>query len=344
MISTGQRRTTLTAKHLLLWAVGLAATGGVVAWLCSYVGQAEVPLAFWWADDQAWTIWKIRAMRLAAAAVVGSGLAVSGVALQALLRNPLAEPYILGVSSGAGVGVLLGTSIAAGIWLPGWAVTPVLSGAGAMVTMVGVYVLAQRRGRLDPLVLLLSGVIINVFNGALIVAIMQFVKQEEAIEYVWWSFGKMPQWLWSRPELLVVAGVLTLAGWMVLLVRGVAFNALAMGDEVAASSGVSVHRLRVETFVVVSIMTASAVALAGPIGFVGLIVPHVCRLIWGADHRLLMVVSGLTGAMFLMGADTLARWVGDWLRLGELPVGVITALCGGPFFLVLLRRQLGGRV
>lgn len=344
MTATGQPRATLTAKRLLLWSAGLTLAGVVFAWLCSYVGQTDVPFVFWTADDQVWTIWKIRAIRLAAAAVVGAGLAVSGVALQALLRNPLAEPYILGVSSGAGVGVLLGTSIAAGTLLPGWAVTPVLSGVGAILTMVGVYVLAQRRGRLDPLVLLLSGVIINVFNGALIVAIMQFIKQEEAIEYVWWSFGKMPQWLWSRPELLVVAGVLTLVGWFVLLVRGGAFNALSLGDEVAASSGVSVNRLRVETFVVVSIMTASAVALSGPIGFVGLIVPHVCRLIWGPDHRLLMVVSGLCGAMFLMGADTLARLVGDWLRLGELPVGVITALCGGPFFLVLLRRQLGGRV
>lgn len=332
----------MTLAKLLLWSVSLLAIAFVFACLCSYVGQISVPFALWTADAETWTIWQIRMYRLGVAAIVGAGLAVSGVALQALLRNPLAEPYILGVSSGAGVGVLLGSSIAVGMLLPGWAVTPVLSGVGAMLTMVGVYVLAQRRGKLDPLVLLLSGVIINVFNGALIVAIMQFIKQEEAIEYIWWSFGKIPQWLWFRPALLVVAGVLTLASWGFILTRGAAFNAMGLGDEVAASMGVSVERLRVETFIVVSVMTAAAVALAGPIGFVGLIVPHVCRLIWGPDHRLLLVVSGFCGAIFLMAADTLARMIGDWLHLGELPVGVITAICGGPFFLMLLRRKLGG--
>ena len=339
MLVSSPTRPILTARRLTGWALALAGIALVVGLLCSLFGPVRLDIGWSIWQEQ---IWQLRVFRLGAAAIVGAALATSGVALQALLRNPLAEPYILGVSSGAGVGVLIGISITAGLLLPGWAVTPVLAGLGALLTMVVVYTLAQRRGRLDPLVLLLSGVIVNVFNGALIVAIMQFIKQEQFIEYMWWSFGKMPQSLWFQPWLLVATGGLTMLGWLLLLFRGSAYNALSLGEEVAASGGVSVQRLRVETFVIVSVMTAAAVALAGPIGFVGLIVPHICRLIWGPDHNLLMITSGFGGAIFLMLADTAARLLGDWLQLGELPVGVMTALCGGPFFLVLLRRKLVG--
>ena len=329
MRSSTPTRAVLSGPALLGWAVGLALLTLAVAAACSCFGPAELVKS----------IWLLRISRLVAAAVVGAGLATSGVAMQALLRNPLAEPYILGVSSGAGVGVIVGMLLSAAAWLPGWAVTPVLSAAGALATMAAVYAIAQRHGRLDPMVLLLSGVIINVFNAALIAAILQFVKQEQAVEYMWWSFGKISEWLWSQPWLPGGAGGVTAIGWLLLLWRGAAYNALGLGDDVAAASGVAVDRLRVETMVIVSIMTAAAVALAGPIGFVGLIVPHICRLAFGPDHRLLLVVSGFVGAIFLMLADTGARVLGDWLQLGVLPVGVITALCGGPFFIVLLRRR-----
>ena len=139
--------------------------------------------------------------------------------------------------------------------------------------------------------------------------------------------------------MLCLAAAVVIAGWGVLFLRGSAFNALGLGDAVASSLGVGVHRLRIETFLVVGIMTSACVALAGPIGFLGLIVPHVCRILFGPDHRKLAVVSGMAGAVFLMLADTLCRTIGPMLSGGEIPVGVLTALCGGPFFIFLLRRR-----
>ena len=324
--------TTVTARRLAIWLIALLAATAAVAVLCSLAGQYRLTPE----------IWRVRMFRAAAAAVVGAALAVGGMALQALLRNPLAEPYILGISSGAGVGVLCGLALATSLALPTWATTPVLALVGGLTTAAVVYAIAQRRGRLDPYVLLLAGVMINVFNGAIILVILQFTQPTEMIHFIGWGMGQVPEWMWSDPVLLAVTGGLVLAGWGMLFVRGAAFNALGLGDEVAASSGVSVHALRVQTFVAVSLMTAMAVALAGPIGFVGLIVPHVCRMLLGPDHRLLAIVSGFAGAIFLMSADTLCRLIDRWTHLGELPVGVVTALAGGPFFICLLRRRFGG--
>jgi len=203
-----------------------------------------------------------------------------------------------------------------------------------------VYGIAQRRGRLDPYVLLLSGVIVNAFNGALMLSIYLFVKPYVVSSFVVWAMGALNHNVsaWQ----LLISGLCVLAGWAVLLLRGSAFNALGLGDDVAASVGVRVHWLRVETFLVVGLMTTAAVALAGPIGFVGLIVPHICRLIVGPDHRRLVVFSGFAGAIFLMIADTLCRSVGEWVGRGEVPVGIVTAFCGAPFFIVLLRHRCGG--
>ena len=322
----------VTARRLAIWLIaGLLATAAVAV-LCSLAGQSGLMLI----------IWKIRLFRAAAAAVVGAALAVGGMALQALLRNPLAEPYILGISSGAGVGVLCGMTLATSLALPIWATTPILALVGGLATAAVVYGIAQRRGRLDPYVLLLAGVMINVFNGAIILVILQFTKPTDMIHFIGWGMGQVPEWMWSDPTLLAVCAAGVVAGWGLLFVRGAAFNALGLGDEVASSSGVSVHALRVQTFLVVSLMTAMAVALAGPIGFVGLIVPHVCRILVGPDHRLLAIVSGFAGAIFLMSADTLCRMIDLWTDLGELPVGVVTALTGGPFFIYLLRGRFRG--
>jgi iron complex transport system permease protein len=150
--------------------------------------------------------------------------------------------------------------------------------------------------------------------------------------------GQIPE----APEgpLLLICCLCVAVGWVLTFLQGSALNALALGDEVAASSGVAVHRLRVLTFVLTGVVTAAAVALAGPIGFVGLIVPHICRMIAGPDHRKLLIISGFAGAIFLMLADTLCRTAGPLLGVNKVPVGVVTALCGGPFFIYLLRRRL----
>jgi len=322
----------VTGRKLLLWVVGLSLAVVGLGLLCSLVGQHRLTVG----------IWRIRLYRGAAAAVVGAALAVAGLALQALLRNPLAEPYILGISSGSGVGVLCGLALAAHLDLPSWATTPTLAMVGGWATSVVVYAISHRRGRMDPYVLLLAGVMINVFNGALILVILQFTQPTEMIHFIGWGMGKVPEWIWSAPILLIVGAAIVLGAWGILLARGAAFNALGLGDEVASSTGVSVHSLRIWTFVLVSLMTAMAVSLAGPIGFLGLIVPHVCRMLIGPDHRLLVIVSGFGGAVFLMTADTLCRLIDIWTGMGELPVGVITAMTGGPFFIYLLRTRRGG--
>ena len=320
----------VTARRLAVWLIALSAAALAVAVACSLVGQYRL-------TD---LTWRIRLFRAGAAALVGAALAVGGLALQALLRNPLAEPYILGISSGAGVGVLCGLALAARFALPNWATTPLLALVGGLATAAVVYGIAQRRGRLNPYVLILAGVMINVFNGALILVILQFIQPTEMIHFIGWGMGQVPEWMWDEPVLLAVCAILVVAGWGVLFARAAAFNALGLGDDVAASSGVSVHALRLQTFLVVSLMTAMAVSLAGPIGFVGLIVPHVCRILLGPDHRLLVIVCGFVGAIFLMAADTLCRMINLWTDMGELPVGVVTALVGGPFFIYLLRGRL----
>lgn len=317
---------------VLIWSAATLVT----LLLCSLVGDMGWPRTM--------PVWQGRLTRLVGAMVVGAALAASGMALQGLLRNPLAEPYILGISSGSGIGVLLGLSLPTIFlrlgWAPptiDWLTTPALALVGALVTCGTVYGIAQRRGRLNPYVLLLSGVIVNAFNGAVMLIIFLMIPPRTITDYTHWAMGGLSDA--TSPALLGACGLVTLAGWAMLLVRGSALNALGLGDEVAASSGVAVHWLRVETFVIVSLMTAASVALAGPVGFVGLIVPHIGRLVTGPDHRRLAIASGFAGAIALMLAQTLCVAVGNWLSLGVVPVGIVTALAGGPFFIYLLRQR-----
>ena len=283
------------------------------------------------------SLWEARLWRLLAAAIVGAALGAAGMALQGLLRNPLAEPYILGVSSGAGVGVLLGLAAAAWLAVPAWASTPVLAFAGALATCAAVYLIAQRHGRLDPYALILSGVIVNTFNGAIMLTIYLYVDPHRIADFAHWAMGRLPDSL--DTHLLGVCGLLVLGGWGVLLACGPAFNVLGLGDAVAASSGVAVGRLRLATFACAAVMTAAAVALAGPVGFLGLIVPHLVRMVMGAEHRAGLAGAGLAGAALLVAAELACRAAGPLVGVSLIPVGILTALAGGPFFIVLLRRR-----
>jgi iron complex transport system permease protein len=320
----------LSAGKLAITLIVLVVGAAAVAGLCSLVGL--VPLS-----ELSRQVWLSRVFRLLAAAAVGAALAAAGAALQGLLRNPLAEPYVLGISSGAGVGVLLGLALTGWWAVPVWASTPVLAFGGAILTCAVVYAIAQRRGRLDPYSLILSGVIVNSFNGAIMLTIYLYVDRYRIADFAYWAMGQLPDA--TDGLLLGVCGACVLAGWLVLLGRAAAFNVLGLGDEVAASSGVAVHRLRLVTFAAVGLMTAAAVALAGPIGFLGLVVPHICRLILGPDHRRAILASGFAGAIFLMAAETLCRTIGPWIGVSRVPVGILTALGGGPFFIYLLRRR-----
>jgi iron complex transport system permease protein len=260
--------------------------------------------------------------------------------LQALLRNPLADPYVLGVSTGAGVGVIGGLALASRWTLPALATTPLLAFAGALATCTVVYLAAQRRGQLDPYSLILCGVMTNAINGAFILSIYLFIDPNTLNAFIGWSIGQVPD---AAPfDRLLFCGVAILGGWFFLSLRGAAFNTLALGDTVAASSGVAVGRLRVEAFIGTGLLTGCAVALVGPIGFVGLIVPHLCRIVIGADHRRLSLVCAFGGALFLILCDTFCRFIGLTANLGKVPVGIVTALTGGPFFIWLLRRRYRG--
>lgn len=320
------------AASVLLLGLLTAAVGLV----CSFSGPIPVLETAGWGFYRN-PIWQDRISRIVAAGLAGGGLSIAGLVLQALLRNPLADPFILGVSSGAGVGVILGLALAARTALPSFAATPVLAFAGAIATCFAVYAVAQKRGRLDPYSLILSGVMINAMNGALILAVYLFIDPHTLTTFVGWAMGQVPDSV-ALPLLLVCGASIALAGLWALL-HGAAFNALALGETVAASTGVAVAGLRVETFVVAGLITACAVALVGPIGFIGLFMPHLCRLLLGPDHRRLAVVCGFAGAIFLIGSDTLCRLLGTAANLGRFPVGIVTAFIGGPFFIWLLRSR-----
>jgi len=300
------------------------------------------------------SLWRMRLLRWLAAAIVGAALAAGGMALQGLLRNPLAEPYLLGVSSGAGVGVLLGMAVSARLAMINWSAapllgligqaaqlisTPVLAFVGAILTCAAVYAVAQRRGRLDPFSIILSGVIVNTFNGAIMLVIYLYVDPNRIPDFTRWAMGQLPDSV--DIGLLIVCAGFVLLGWAALLGQAAATNVLSLGDQVASSSGVAVNRVRIVTFSFVAVMTAAAVALAGPIGFLGLIVPHICRMILGPDQRVGVIASGIVGAALLVAAEGICRQVGHLIGVSLIPVGILTAIAGGPFFIVLLRRQRG---
>lgn len=275
--------------------------------------------------------------RVLLGAVVGAALAPAGVAFQALLRNPLADPYVLGVSGGAAVAGTLAIVLGVGgSWLGVWTL-PAWAFGGALGAVAAVYAAGRVRGRLVPNVALLAGVVANALAAALVVAIRLLATPGAAHEALYWLTGSLGATDGGR---LLVLGVYVLLGLAVLFRLALAMNAFALGDDAAHGVGVDVERARRGVFLAASLLTGAAVAFAGPIGFVGILVPHVLRGILGPDHRLLLPGSALFGGAFLVLADTAARL--SFLLLGTEPtVGVITALLGAPFFLVVLRRRGG---
>jgi len=307
------------------------------AWAALWLTVAAVAVVvggrLWTWDSRAQladVLW-LRLEWVATASAVGASLALAGLAMQALLRNPLAEPYILGVSGGAGLAYVLGSLFLSIAYAPRLAV------AGALVTVALVYAIARRRGRLEPYTLLLAGVILNAFYAAGIMLVTAVVRPEQRGEIAVWMMGNIgafgPQW-WLIAEVAVQA--VGAAILFAFLAKG--FNLVAVGEDTAGALGVRVHRLRVVTFVAASLLAGTSVALAGPIGFVGLICPHLLRMLLGPDHRRLVPAALFFGAAFLVLADLAAcLWEGATNR--SVPVGVLTAMCGGPFFIYLLRTR-----
>jgi iron complex transport system permease protein len=286
-------------------------------------------------------LWEVRLPRLILAFLVGSSLATVGVALQALLRNPLADPYILGISSGAALGAALALQFGITWALGGFSAVHVFAFVGAAVTIVGIYHMASSDGRIPVQTLLLAGVIINAMLSALILFITSLSDSTSAFRLFFWLMGSLAT--------LGYAGLLALSGYVavgIVLLFGQArhLNVLSLGEEPAQGLGLKVERVKRVIFFTSALLTGAVVAVSGLIGFVGMIVPHVVRMLFGPDHRLVLPASALVGGTFLAIADTIAR---SLLSPSELPVGVITALCGGPFFIYLLmsrrHRHLGER-
>ena len=275
-------------------------------------------------------LWDVRLPRVLSAAALGAALALAGVAFQALLRNPLADPYVLGVSGGASLGGVL--ALAAGLPAAGLPVTAFL---GALAALAGLERIATVAGRLDVLTLLLTGAVFNATTAAAIVIVQTVASREELHALVFYLLGRVP----ALPGAALGALSLAAAGVAVLLfARGRSLNALALGEEGALQVGVEVESVKRQVFVAGALLTALAVSWAGLVGFVGLVVPHAVRRLAGPDHRLLAPLSALVGAAFLVVADLVARVV---VAPRELPVGAVTALVGGPFFLVVLRHRRG---
>jgi iron complex transport system permease protein len=322
---------TLAALGLALAATALAglAAGSSGLSLAEVAGALRGETTSQAAAD---IVLRIRLPRVLLAAMVGGSLAVAGVLFQALLRNPLADPFILGVSGGAalgGIAVLVGGA-AVGL---GASAVPPAAFAGAVLTTVLLWALAGARTRFSATHLLLTGVVFNAFASALIVFAASVAGLTEGASIFLWLIGSLSS---ARLELVVSVALFLALGLACALPLGRALNALALGEESAAQLGVDVERAKGLLLVSTSLMVGAAVSVSGLIGFVGLLVPHLLRLVLGPDHRLLVPAAGLAGAAFLVACDTLARTV---LGGRELPVGAITALAGGPLFLVLLRRQ-----
>ena len=277
-------------------------------------------------------LWQIRMPRTLAAMLVGAALAISGATFQALLRNPLAEPYILGISGGAAVGAVLALVLG---WGQGasWGL-PVAALAGALTAILAVFRIARTASRrLDPRIMILAGVVIGAFFNAAVMLVLSFARAESVRAVVLWTMGSFAVASWRGVGILAAY---TLPAAVLLYAQARPLNLMAVGEDTAAYLGTRVERVKLISFFLAAFLAAACVAVAGIIGFVGLIVPHAVRLIWGSDHRYLLPASLLGGAAFLTAADVVAR---NAAPPTEIPVGVVTAFVGVPFFLLLLRRE-----
>ena len=274
----------------------------------------------------------IRLPRIAVAALAGGALAVAGVAFQALTRNPLAEPSVLGVSGGAAFGVVIGQSVGLGFGVLGAAGLTAFAFAGAVVAAGAVYLVAGA-GRLSVQTLLLAGVIVGLFFASAITVVISFVDVNRLGGVIHWLLGNLAT---IPPASLGLFALTAAAGLALVLPHARELNLLALGEEAAQQLGVDAERLKLQIFAGAALLTASVVAFAGPIGFVGLIVPHALRLLLGPDNRLLVPAAFVGGGIFLLAADTVARSI---VAPAELSVGVITSFCGAPFFVWLLRTR-----
>lgn len=277
-------------------------------------------------------IWQIRLPRVVLAAVTGSALALAGTTFQALFMNPMADPYMLGVSSGAALGAVVAMFLSINLNLFGLGAVPVLAFGGAGGTMFLVYNLARVGHRVPVVTLLLSGLAVGAFFSA-IVSLLVYFSEQKLHQVIFWLMGGFGGATWAQVRLSVPYAA---AGLLTVMYYARDLNALSLGEESAGHLGVEVEKAKRILVGAASLLTATAVSTSGLIGFVGLMVPHLMRFVVGPDHRYLVPAAVLAGAIMTTAADTVARLV---VAPAEIPVGIVTALAGGPFFLYLLKRR-----
>lgn len=307
------------AGLLVLLALALAAA--------IYLGSEKLSF-FEMTDAQAAILFEIRLPRVLLGATVGASLAVAGAALQSLLRNPLAEPYLLGVSNGAALGTMLAFVLFSQIDLA----RPVLAFAGAGAATLVVYRMAQSRAGMNVERLVLSGVIVTTFLSSVIVLLTSLLDAAKLRSFTFWLLGDLSQ---GTKNGFYLTFAVVAAGTIILTSQARALNLMMIGERDAFDFGVEVGRVRLIVFVVAALLVGASVAASGSVGYVGLIVPHLIRLMIGSDNRLVIPFSAISGAIFVVLADTLARTT---IAPRELPVGAITALIGAPLFIYLLRK------
>ena len=295
--------------------------------LCSlaYFGQSNCGLS----PDQFAILFQIRLPRILLAAAVGGSLATAGASYQALLRNPLAEPYLLGISNGAAVGTMTAmVFFGANEWS-----RPLLAFAGALLATFAVYRLARGRAGATPERLILAGVIVTTFLSSVIVFVTTMMDATRIRSFTFWLLGDLSG---TSAALLPISITIAVAGAVFLSANARSLNLLMLGERDAFDLGVEVGRVRITVFVIASLLVGSSVAASGSVGYVGLVVPHLVRLSLGSDNRLTIPGAALGGALFVIIADSVARTL---IAPRELPVGAITALIGAPLFIYLLKRN-----
>ena len=340
--------------HLLHWRGRIYGIAGLIivliaiATLATTVGSVQIPFLTTgsillsrlplieitpkWASTLETIIIDIRLPRVILAGLVGAALAAAGATYQGLFRNPLADPYLIGVAQGAALGAVIGFLLPSGWHGLGFGIIPLLAFAGALMSTTVVYMLARVGKTLPVTTLILAGVALGALLGS-IVSYLIISSGERIHSIMFWLMGSFSMSQWS--EAMIVLPYI-LAGLVVLLLYARSLNLMQLDEEQAQQLGINVERLKLVLLGAATLITAAAVSFVGVIGFVGIIIPHAVRLLWGADYRFLLPLSVLTGAIFLIIADIIARTA---LAPTEIPVGVITAICGAPFFLYLLRRR-----
>jgi len=290
------------------------------------------------AEGQEPIIFLVRFPRVAVAALAGFALGSSGAVMQGMFRNPMADPGILGISSGAGLGAVL--AIKLGLVAVSMYMLPLFAFVGAFIAIMAIYILSYRKGKVPVLTLILSGIAISTFLGAITNIILTLSYDYQVKEFLFWSTGGLEGRRWEHFQLILLPVLISV---ILMFIYSRDLNVLLMGEEEAKSVGLNTGRLRTILLILVSVATASAVCVTGAISFVGLIVPHIMRLLVGPDNKILLPASSIGGAIFLVICDLISRVV---VVPYELGVGIITSLLGAPYFLYLLLRtkKEGGTV